>query len=213
MKNVLILGAAGRTMKVLEQQLLSSNNIHLTLLLHHKNQINLPVMSVESTVITGDVMDSEILNQAIKNQDAVVVGLGGKMVDFINQIFPAMHKNHVSRLIYILGLGIYDEVHGKFGEWSKSVDPNGISDFKAAAKLIEDSDLNYTILRPGWMSDRTEINYETTQKGEQFRGTVITRASIADYIVKLLNDSNLGERESVGLDEPGTDGDSPYPFM
>nr|WP_268913611.1 NAD(P)H-binding protein [Lentilactobacillus sp. SPB1-3]MCZ0977727.1 NAD(P)H-binding protein [Lentilactobacillus sp. SPB1-3] len=90
---------------------------------------------------------------------------------------------------------------------------DGMPDFKHAAQLIENSGLNYTILRASWMSDRPDINYETTVKGEPFRGTVITRASIADYIIKLINDPNLANQGSIGLSEPGTDGDSPFPFI
>ncbi len=33
------------------------------------------------------------------------------------------------------------------------------------------------------------------------------------YIIRLINEPDLANRGSIGLSEPGTDGDSPYPFI
>ncbi|GAY74027.1 NAD(P)H-binding protein [Lentilactobacillus kosonis] len=211
MKNVVLIGANGATMQVLEDQLKDNPEVHLTLFLRNASRANTADFSVPVSVFEGDATNQEDLNNAIAGQDIVIVGLGGALAPFVEPIKQAMDKNNVSRLIFILGLGIYDEVPGKFGEWNGSFD--GMPDFKHAAQLIENSGLNYTILRPAWMSNRPEVNYETTVKGETFRGTVITRASIADYIIKLINDPKLANQGSIGLSEPGTDGDSPYPFI
>ena len=211
MKNVILIGANGATMKVLEGQLKDNPDVHLTLFLRNANRINTDNFTVPVSVFEGDATKQTDLDNAIAGQDIVVVGLSGVLSPFVEPIRQAMNINNVHRLIFILGLGIYDEVPGKFGEWNASMD--GMPDFKHAAQLIENSGLNYTILRASWMSDRPEINYETTVKGEPFRGTVITRASIADYIIKLINDPNLANQGSIGLSEPGTDGDSPFPFI
>jgi hypothetical protein len=40
---------------------------------------------------------------------------------------------------------------------------------RKAASIIEESRLNYTILRPASLNDRDEIDCATTQKGETFR--------------------------------------------
>jgi uncharacterized protein YbjT (DUF2867 family) len=32
------------------------------------------------------------------------------------------------------------------------------------------SDVDYTILRPGWFTHNDEVRYEITQKGEPFKG-------------------------------------------
>lgn len=211
MKNVILICANGATMRVLTEQLKDNADVHLTLFLRDAKRIDTSKINVPVTVFEGDATKQADLDNAIANQDIVVVGLGGALAHFVAPIQQAMNKNHASRLIFILGLGIYDEVPGKFGEWNGSF--SGMPDFKETARLIENSGLNYTILRPAWMSDRPEINYETTVKGESFRGTVITRASIADYIIRLINEPDLANRGSIGLSEPGTDGDSPYPFI
>ncbi|WP_150530986.1 NAD(P)H-binding protein, partial [Staphylococcus aureus] len=41
----------------------------------------------------------------------------------------------------------------------------------AAAGTVESSALDYTITRPAWLTDRNEVGYELTGKGEAFKGT------------------------------------------
>ena len=75
-------------------------------------------------------------------------------------------------------MGIYDEVPGQ--PYGSTVDP-----YRDSARAIEASDLDYTILRPGWFTNGDEIDYETTQKGEPFRGHDVSRKSLALLVVKL----------------------------
>jgi len=39
-----------------------------------------------------------------------------------------------------------------------------------AADVIETSRLDYTVVRPSWLTDKDETGHETTQKGEPFTG-------------------------------------------
>lgn len=50
---------------------------------------------------------------------------------------------------------------------------------------------------------------ELTEKGEFYKGTIISRASIADLIVRIIKDSSLHNYASLGISKPGTDGDRP----
>ncbi|WDF83269.1 NAD(P)H-binding protein [Lacticaseibacillus pabuli] len=213
MKKVAIIGAAGQTMEWLEARLANAEDVELTLFLRHSERIDPAQFTVPLTVIDGDVRDAQALQSAVQGQDMVVVGLEGALDEYTRLIIDAMDAVGAKRVAVILGLGIYDEVPSEFGRWNAAYGGEGMNVFKRAAKNLEDSDLNYTILRAAWMSNRPEVNYETTQKGETFRGTVITRASLADYLVRLIDDPTLDNRASVGLDEPGTDGDRPTPFL
>jgi uncharacterized protein YbjT (DUF2867 family) len=80
-------------------------------------------------------------------------------------------------------LGIYDEVPGE--KYRSILDP-----YRKSTEIIEASDLDYTILRPAWFTNKDEIDYETTQKGEPFKGSVISRKSVADLVVKLADRRN-----------------------
>ena len=62
-------------------------------------------------------------------------------------------------------------------------------------------------MRPAWLTDVDEVEYELTQKGEPFKGTEVSRKSIADLVVKLSLDPTRYVRGSVGVNKPGTEGD------
>lgn len=115
----------------------------------------------------------------------------------------------VRRLIFVASLGIYDEVPGKFGEWNRREIGAYLPPYRRAADLIEASGMDYTILRPAWLTDTEEVSYETTERGEPFKGTEISRKSVAAFVVKVLEDPATGAGRNVGLNKPGTDGDKP----
>ena len=81
--------------------------------------------------------------------------------------------------------------------------------YAAGAKAIESSKLDYTIIRPAWFSDKTTVRYELTQKGQPFKGTEVSRASVAAYVTSLILDSKQAIKQSVGINEPGTAGAKP----
>ena len=72
----------------------------------------------------------------------------------------------------------------------------------ATARVIESSDLDYTILRPAWFTDADEIDYETTPKGEPFKGSVVSRKSVAALVVKLAQSPEREVRRSLGVSKP-----------
>ena len=69
--------------------------------------------------------------------------------------------------------------------------------------------LKYTIIRPAWLSNKNIVSYELTEKGEPFKGTEVSRRSIADFVVKLINDPSKHIGASLGVDQPNTQGDKP----
>lgn len=81
--------------------------------------------------------------------------------------------------------------------------------FRRAADAIEVSSLDYTILRPAWLTDHDEVDYETTEKGEPFNGTEVSPKSVADLIVKIIESPTLHSKGNIGVDKPNTDGDKP----
>ncbi|EHO52080.1 NAD(P)H-binding protein [Lentilactobacillus kisonensis] len=207
MTNVIILGANGQIAKLVRQRLLSETNAQLTLYLRNVQRIS-DIDSKRERVIEGDVNDTAKLTAAIGDQDIVYANLGGEFEPMAQSIVKAMATNDVKRLIYITGLGLYHEVPGEFGRWVEaSVGTDVMDDTRRAAKIIENSNLDYTIVRAAYMSNDDVINYELTEKGEPFKGTIISRKSIADLVMKIIKDPSLYEHSSLGIDQPGTDGD------
>ncbi|GAA3199500.1 SDR family oxidoreductase [Lentilactobacillus kefiri] len=210
MTNVLILGANGQIAKLVEKQLLDETDDHLTLFLRNAGRLKVTDPKRE-TVVEGDATNKQAIIKALDGIDIVYANLSGKNIeDEAKTVVGAIDRTTLQRLIWISTLGIYDEVPGEFGKWNhQQLDGGYLQTYAAAAKVIEGSDLDYTIIRPAWLSNKDIVSYETTQKGEPFKGTEVSRKSIADFVVKIINDPSKEIRHSVGVNQPNTDGDKP----
>jgi uncharacterized protein YbjT (DUF2867 family) len=194
MTNVLIIGANGSLARVAIDMFLKETDAQLTLYLRNsRRRRNMDTNRVR--VIEGDVMDLEKLKEAMIGQDVVYSNLAGNLEQMAKTIVEAMDATGLKRLIWISSMGIYDEVPG---ESHGSI----LNPYRKSAAVIEASDLDYTILRPGWFTNRDEIDYETTQKVEPFKGHDVSRKSIADLIVKLAVTPGLEVRSSLGVNKP-----------
>ena len=71
--------------------------------------------------------------------------------------------------------------------------------YRDSAAVIEASDLDYTILRPGWFTRDEAIAYQTTEKGESFIGHNVSLNSLSDLIVKLALTPGMEIRRSLGV--------------
>lgn len=210
MTKVLILGAAGQIAHHAIDQLLRQTDARLTLYLRNAGRLQ-KLASDRVEVIEGDVTDTQHLQEVTKHQDIIYANLGGEDIeDQARSVVTALAAADVRRLIWISTLGIYDEVPGAFGRWNhEQLDDGYLGPYSAAARVIESSDLNYTIIRPAWLTNKDEVDYELTQKGEPFKGTEVSRKSVADLVVKLVQDPGRAICDSLGIDKPGTDGDKP----
>ncbi len=210
MSKVAILGAAGKIARLATQQFLDETSSELTLYLRHSTRLH-KFANDRVRVVEGDVMDTALLEKAVREHNVVYANLGGDNIeDQAKSVVTALDAAGIRRLIWISTLGIYDEVPGAFGRWNhQQLDDGYLGPYSAAANVIESSDLDYTIVRPAWLTDKDEVDYELTQKGEPFKGTEVSRKSVADLVVKLAQHPKRDVRGSLGIDKPGTDGDKP----
>jgi uncharacterized protein YbjT (DUF2867 family) len=209
MANVLILGAGGQIAKHAIDLLLKNKSNNLTLFLRKSKKLS-EVHDGKVHFIEGDVLDFKKLKEAIACQDLIYANLAGELDKQAKNIVRAMQESGVRRLIFITSLGIYDEVPGAFGKWNKEeIGDMTRSPYRKAADIIEASDLDYTIIRPAWLSDDNEIDYETTQRNDSFKGTEVSRKSVAALVVRLIDNPKLDIRTNLGVNKPNTDGDKP----
>ncbi|WP_248928903.1 SDR family oxidoreductase [Paenibacillus hamazuiensis] len=194
MINVLILGASGGIARIATDLFLKETDAQLTLYLRNSGRVR-NMESNRVKVIEGDVQDIEKLKKAMNGQDVVYANLVGNLEQMAKTVVAAMDATGVNRLIWISSMGIYDEVPG---EKHGSI----LNPYRKSAAIIEASDLDYTILRPGWFTNRDEIDYETTQKGEPFKGHDVSRKSVADLVVKLAVTPGMEIRHSLGVNKP-----------
>ncbi len=212
MKNILILGASGQIAQWVIRSLATETQVRQTLLLRDPKKLT-GKEPANAKVVIGDVLDKKVLKDAIAGQDIVYANLTGEDLDKQAQaVIAAMKATGVKRLIFVLSLGIYDEVPGKFGEWNNAIIGEDLKPFRRAADAIEASGLDYTILRPAWLTDEDEVDYETTEKGQPFKGTVVSRRSVGDLISQVIVNPARHIGANLGVDKPGSDGDKPY-FM
>ncbi|GAK40858.1 SDR family oxidoreductase [Paenibacillus urinalis] len=209
MKKILILGANGQVARQAIDLFLTETDAQLTLYLRNSSRLQISDAN-RQRVIEGDVNDMSRLKEAMAEQDVVFANLGDPgIVQMTRNMIKAMNEMQVKRGIFINILGIYDEVPGKFGEWNKRMVGSGIHAWREAASLIEESDLDYTILRCTWFTNKDEVDYELTEKGEPLTGTEISRKSIASVVVRLAETENWGVRQSLGISKPNSAGDKP----
>lgn len=209
MVKVVVLGAHGQVAQIAERFMFADKDVKTSLFLRDAKRM--ADKANEATIFEGSATDAAQLEKAMKGQDIVYANLGGKDdIDLeAEATIEAMHNANVKRLIWVSTLGIYDEVPGKFGEWNKETIGDYITEYAKAAKRIEDSDLDYTIIRPTWMTDKNEVDYEKSKKGEEIKDTEVSRKSVAAYIYHLIKNPKEDVRESIGLGKPGTEGDKP----
>lgn len=210
MKNVLVLGATGQIAKWAVEMLGNQADIQQTLFVRDAKK--LATIPTNAKVVEGDVLNLEQLTQVVKGQDIVYVNLAGELEAQTQNIISAMKEADVKRIIFINSLGIYDEVKGKFGEWNTKEIGAYLGPYRKAADLLEASDLDYTILRAAWLMDEDEVDYETTKRNENFKGTVISRKSVAALVVKIIQEPSFASRKNLGVNKPNSDADKPY-FM
>lgn len=199
MKKILILGANGQIARFALGELLKRTDFKMTLYLRRADRIRSLISESERVrIIEGDVLDKAKLQMAMSGQDIVYANLSGAMEEQAHCIVESMKQNNVQRIIFISSMGIYNEVPG---EKYKSI----LEPYRKSAEYIEGTSLNYTIIRPEWLSNKDEIDYELTKKGKLFRNkdALVSRKSVADLIVRLTSEENFGIRESLGINKPG----------
>lgn len=211
MTKVLLLGAGGQIARHVIDALARDRDIEMTLFLRQSGRIARP--PANARIVEGDVLQHKQLDAAVMGQDIVYANLTGEDLD--NQaraVIASMQAAGVKRLVFVLALGIYDEVPGAFGEWNRRTIGEELKPFRRAGDLIEASGLDHTIIRPAWLTDADEIDYETTAKDEPFKGTVVSRKSVADLIARTIRSPATLVRANLGINKPGTNADKPY-FM
>ena len=205
MSNVLVLGASGQIARQ-AIPMLADQGETLTLFARDASRVDAPE---GARVVEGDVLDASALGSALQGQDVVYANLGGEVSKQAEALVTALEAAGVKRLIFIVSLGIYHELPEEFEAWNQRMIGDALVDYRRAADVIEASDLDYTIVRPAWLTDNDETDYELTQRDEQFKGTEVARKAVAAFVASVVAAPGTHSRANVGLGKPGTDGDKP----
>lgn len=210
MKTIMIIGANGGTARITIERILKETSDNLILYLRNAKRLDQYQSNSRVTIVDGDVKDTTALADSMKTADIIYSNVGG--TDLAKQtasIIEAMKQAKKERLIFISALGAHHEVPGKFGQWNEQAIAAFLPGFRESAQLLADSDLEYTEVRPAWLTNDSEVDYELTDQNESFKGTEVSRASVADFILKIIADPSQYRRASMGVNKPNTIGDKP----
>ncbi|ENU91276.1 hypothetical protein F971_03183 [Acinetobacter vivianii] len=213
MKKVIVIGANGLTAQQVIARLSKQPNVQLSLFVRQANKLNTVHDDKKLSIFEGDAVNMDDLRAAIQGQDIVISTLGGMDLDVkTGNIVKVMRELGVKRLIAISAGGIYDELPEPFNSWDKQMVGYTRPTNLRTVEVIEHSPLEYTILRPVWLTDKSIEEVELTQKGEIFKGTETSRASLGRFIADIVENPQLHIMENLGMSQPDTEGDRPAAY-
>ena len=150
--------------------------------------------------ISGDALNGEDIARALNGTDVVIQALGipvdarmltgpiGLFSGATQVLVPKMEQAGVTRLIAVTGFGS--------GDGRQHIPPlqrigfelflgRAYSDKDRQEELIKNSSLDWTIVRPGVLtSGNASGQYRVLDEPQSWRNGLISRADVADFIVK-----------------------------
>jgi putative NADH-flavin reductase len=194
---VIVFGATGTIGKHLIEQAL--NEDHQVTAFSRSGQKLSEFKHARLTIVEGDVLNQTDVTQSVKDHEVVFVALGsGKKrkstvrSEGTKNIIEAMKANSVKRLICQSTLGAGESQgnlnffwkHIMFGWYLKKV----FQDHELQEKYVMQSNLDWTIARPGAFSDGAHTRtyrhgFPTNDRSVKLK---ISRADVADFLLTLL---------------------------
>lgn len=106
--------------------------------------------------------------------------------------------------------GLEGEVPADLAAWSDAMMPDSYQRGEgASARLVEDSDLTYLLLRLTWLfDDATDTDYELVPSGQTFADAEVSREAVVHAVLDILAASGRAAgiewKASYGVGKPGT---------
>lgn len=196
---LLIIGGTGGTGRELIKQALEQGH-SVTALVRNPEKFN--TTHHQLTVIKGNVLVYDDVEKVVAGHDAVLSTLGHKrffiytsiLSEGTKNIIRAMEKNSVKRFICVTSLGLNDSRFKLGLYYTLFVIPVitffYFRDKAKQEKLITNSNLDWTIVRPGQLTNgKKRSSYKHgTNVGNYILTKTISRADVAHFILSQLND-------------------------
>jgi putative NADH-flavin reductase len=170
-----------------------------------RSAATMPIENAALDKVSGDALDSDTIRNALQDVDVVIQTLG---VDIAPRaiferttlfsrstriLVDSMKAASVKRLIVVTGLGagdsrghgglLYDAVIFPL-LFKRVYDDKDVQEW-----IIRSSGLDWTIVRPGLLTDRPATgHYRVLSASKDWRFGVISRADVADFLVRQVDD-------------------------
>lgn len=195
---ILILGATGTFGTALTEKLSAETEHQLTLFSRHAEDKYQNSKKIKA--VNGNAVNIEDLRKVLPEQEVVYSAISGNELPTVAEnLRTLLPEFNIKRLLFMSAVGIYNEIPADMdGEDNLDNEPAQIPNRKAA-DIIENSDLNYTILRPGYLREGSPNDYVLTVKGQPAKGYISTIPSVVKFAVDLMEDDKLYSRKSVSI--------------
>ncbi len=194
-----VFGASGRTGRPLVQQALDAGHDVVAFV---RDPAKLPLQHERLTVVQGDGMKLEDVESAVRGSDAVLSTLGqskGSPKDLqtvaTRNIVAAMEKYGVRRLVSLTGAGVdapEDQpklINNIIKFALKTLSGAVLQDALGHVDVIKSSNLDWVIVRGPRLTEGPRTNkYRVGWVGVN-TGTSISRADLADFMLKQVTDN------------------------
>jgi len=199
--NLLVLGATGRTGRLVVEQALAAGHTVTALV---RSPEKLTTVNSNLRVVAGEATDKSALSQALVGADAVISTLGGKgsvIADSTQAIVAAAHEAGVSRVVVLSSwLVERDRIDAVTRLLTGIAMGPLIKDKSAGEEALRRSDLEWTIvyasiLTDGPASGSVAVVPEGTKRGMSQK---ISRADVATWMIQAAT-SDQQSRRSVGI--------------
>lgn len=187
---IAIFGASGKTGILTVYQALEKGH---TVTAFARNPASVTIHHQKINIVQGDILEYEKVRKAVEGQDAVIstLGVGSRkpttvLSEGTRNIIRAMEECKVSRFICMSSAGILGNDAGFL--FGKIILPLMLKqvflDKIRQMKIIQESDLEWVIIRPTSLTDAPKTGkYKITMGAPA--SSKIPRADVADFMLKL----------------------------
>jgi putative NADH-flavin reductase len=204
MAKVLIIGAShGIGLETVKAALRAGHNVRALA----RSAASIPIQDANLDKVSGNALDRDAIRNALQDIDVVIQTLG---VEFSPRVIfegttlfsessrilvDAMKTAGVKRLIAVTGLGAGDSRGhgGLFYDAALFLLLKRVYDDKDVQEwIIKRSGLDWTIVRPGLLTDRPATGrYRVLTASRDWQAGTVSRADVADFLVRQVDDRAL----------------------
>lgn len=205
---ITVFGATGNVGRLLVEQALAEG---YDVIAYARNPSKLTVQNDRLTIVEGELSDEVIIERAITGVDAVisVMGPSGKsqgtpITQGMKHIVTAMQKHGVRRLI-ALSTASSSDPNDKPGiklktmiRLVKTMTPDAYADIVSWSDVIRASNLDWTLARVLLLDGKPRTGrVKTGYPGRDKLGTRVSRADLADFMLKQVKDTRYIRQASI----------------
>ncbi len=199
--NLVILGATGRTGRLVVEQALAAGHTVTALV---RSPEKLTSANPNLRVVTGQATDASAVSRAMEGADAVISTLGGKgsvIADSTQAIVAAARAAGVKRVVLLSSWVVERDRMDAVTRLLTGLAMGPVIKDKSAGELVlRRSDLEWTIVYPSSLTDGPAKGSVTELPEQAKRGMSekISRADVAAWMVKAATGVQHS-RDSVGI--------------